>query len=195
MKRLFIIITLCLLCQVIFGQDLLKLTNGKSLFVEIQSVNNDEVVYQKDNRTVTLSIDEVALIEYLEGGVEYYHKESLQTINIENIEAPVYQKGNKVYIPFSSDKVAHRCGALKLRELVSKSDLWQVVDCEEEAHFIMEFVYSERGKDHGYINIKDREGNLIYQTPKVRNSDFVPSHKGEEIAERLFKKYIRHFID
>ena len=183
----------CLLCQGIYGQDLIKLTNGKSFFAEIRSNNGETGVYEKSNRIVTQSIDEIALIEYLEGGIEYHHLESLRIINPDSIETPASKRGNKVYIPFSSDKVAHRCGALKLRELVSEGGLWQVVDCEEEAHFIMEFIYSESGKDHGYINIKDRQGNVIYQTSKVRNSDFVPSHKGEEIAERLYKKYIRHY--
>lgn len=192
MKRFVVFTFFWMIAQIVLGQDLIKLTNGSSYFVEIQSIDNDVVTYNNGNRTVTRSIDEIALVEYLEGGVEYFHLESLQIISPDDIETPVDKKGNKVYIPFSSDKVAHRCGALKLRELVAESGLWQVVDCEEEAHFVMEFVYSDTGKDHGFVNIKDRYGNIIHQTPKVYNSDIVPSHKGEEIAEKLFKKYIRH---
>lgn len=182
--------TLCLMGQIVLGQDLIKLTNGKSFFTEIQSVDKESVVYQIGKRKVTLPTEEIALIEYLEGGVEYYNMETLQIINPDSIVYPL-QRGHNVYVPFSSENVTKRSGALKLRELAQESMLWHVVDCEEEAHFIMEFVYSDIGKDHGFINMKDRCGKVLYQTREVYNSDFNPVHKGEELAEELFTKHIR----
>ena len=193
MKKLIVVTILCLVGKFLIGQDLIRLTNGQSFFANIESVDAESINYALGKRIVSIPIDDVAFIEYLEGGVDYIHPETLQTINPDSIESPVYKKGNRVYIPFSSDKIAHRSGSLKLRELVSESGLWQIADCIEESHFVMEFVYSETGKDHGFVNIKDRHGVTLYQTPNVYNSDFVPSHKGQEMAEVLYKRYIKKF--
>ena len=185
----------CLLNLALYSQDLVRLTDGKSFLVDIEFVNDESIFYQVGKRQITISKDNIAFIEYLEGGVEYIHPETLNIINPDSIAEPVYKKGNKVYIPFSSEEVAQRSGALRLRELVAKSKLWQLADCEEEAHFVMEFVYSDKGRDHANIDIMDRYGNLIYQTPKIYNSDFVPTHKGQELAESLFNTFIVLFAN
>lgn len=194
MKKLLVFSFLCLLGQFVFAQDLVRRTNGEILFTKIESIDSEKISYSVGPRQVSISVDSIAFIEYLEGGVEYFNRNSIQKIDPKEIDGLAHRHGNKVYVPFSSETVAQRSGSLKLKELITNSGLWEVVACEEEAHFIMKFVYSEEGKDHGTIVILDRLGNLLYESPKVKNSDFVPSHKGQEIAESLFRKYIKNLV-
>lgn len=190
MKKLFIALTLFLTCHALMAQSLIKPINGKSFFAEIQSVEDGVVKYQIGVSKMTMPTTDVALIEFSEGGVQYFHTEALQTVDPNNVGQPVYQKGNKVYIPFSSKEVARRSGALKLRELVSNGSIWEVADCKEEAHFILEFDYSEVGADGATVNMKDRKGNLIVQTPKVTKTSWDDAQKGEEIAKTQYEKYV-----
>ena len=191
MKKLLFAAVLSLLCNFLVAQDLIKPTNGRSFFTKVQSIENGVVTYQDGVNKMTMPTTEVALIEFAETGVRHFNTSALQTIDPKSIASPVYQRGNKVYIPFSSKDVSQRAGALKLRELVAKDGIWKVVDCAEEAHFILEFVYSDEGKDHGYVNVKDRNGQLIAKSPKVNNSGNDLSVKGEDIAGTLYDKYIR----
>jgi hypothetical protein len=190
MKKLFIVLAMCLTCQALVAQDLIKPINGKSFFAEIQSVENGIVNYQIGVSKMTMPTTDVTLIEFSEGGVQYFHEEALKQVDPNNIEAPVYKRGHKVYIPFSSKDVTQRSGALKLRELVSNGNVWEVADCKEEAHFILDFQYSEIGADGAVVNIKDRKGNQLVQTPKVKNSGWDPVQKGEEIAKAQYEKYV-----
>lgn len=190
MKKLFITLVLCIFSQALVSQDLIKPINGKSFFAEIQSVENGIVNYQIGVSKMTMPTTDIALIEFSEGGVQYFHEEALKQVDPNNIEAPVYKRGHKVYIPFSSKDVTQRSGALKLRELVSNGNVWEVADCKEEAHFILDFQYSEIGADGAVVNIKDRKGNQLVQTPKVKNSGWDPVQKGEEIARVQYEKYI-----
>jgi len=190
MKKVFFAIAFSLFFNVLSAQDLIRLTNGTSFFATIQSIENGTVTYQEGVIKSTVPLAEVALVEFESDGVKYYDKSSLQTIDPKSIALPVYQQGNKVYVPFSSKDVVQRSGALKLRETIAKEGKWQVADCVEEAHFIMEFIYFEEGKDHGLVVIKDRNGNQISKTPKVKMSSGEGAEKGEEIASTLYNKYI-----
>lgn len=107
-----------------------------------------------------------------------------------NGELPVYQSGNKVYIPYSEKNVAQKAGALKFRELISRDHLWNVVENEKDAQFVLDFVYSEEGVDHGLVKIKDRNGNLIAPTPTIKDSGRNLEEKGEMMAEASYD-YIR----
>lgn len=167
----FCVLGLALVAQdvhVKVNQDLIKLTNGESFFTEIQSVKDGKVTYQKGPQTMTLPVSDIALIEFKETGVEYFNKNALIVIDPKTIGTPICKKGNKVYIPFSSHFVTQRSGALRLREIVAEDGFWETVDCEEEAHFILEFVYSEKGRDNAVVDLKDRSGNLVYETSKIR---------------------------
>lgn len=202
MKKITFIAVFCVLCHILaaqdihtkVNQDLVKLTDGTSFFTEIQSVKDGVVTYQKGPQTMTMPQSEVAFIEFKDSGVEYYNKSSLKVIAPESVGFPVYQQGNKVYIPFSSHMVVQRSGALRLRELVAEEKIWEVADCEDEAHFILEMVYSEEGKDHAILNLKNRNGELLYQTPKSKKSDWNDVDKGIEMADDLFEMLDgRHF--
>lgn len=107
-----------------------------------------------------------------------------------NGDSPVYQHGNKVYIPYSDKDVAQKAGAMKLRDLITRDQLWNVVEDEKDAQFILDFYYSEKGRDHGIVNIKDKNGNLIASTPKVKDLGKDLQEKGEEIAETSYDKYV-----
>ena len=87
----------------------------------------------------------------------------------------------------SSTKIAQRSGSGTLKMLLVNDSLWNIVDTEEQAHFIMRYVFDDRGSDKAYIEVEDRMGKKVYMSPKVSARDFVPWHAGEESAEKLYK--------
>ena len=202
MKNKFKVITLskriCLLSFVFLGftindmnaQDYVKPINGKGFFAKIIEQSEDDIVYESQKIRFNIPKKDIAFIEYLEMGIIYYNKESIQKLDIANYSGLLYAKGNRIYIPFASKTVAQRAGALKLRELLSNDGFWKIVDCEEEAHCIMEYIFDESGKDRAYLAIKDRNGNILYKSAKVSASDWVPSHAGQESATSLYKRHI-----
>ena len=151
----------------------------------------DTIFYESNRTKFTIPKKEVKLIEFLERGIVIYNKEYVQNIDISDYKGLLYFKGNSIYIPFASNKVVQREGSIQLRRLLVDDGFWKIVDCPQEAHCIMEYVFDESGLDKAYLRIKDRSGNIIYTSPKVRAADFVPSHAGQESATKLYEKYIK----
>jgi len=193
MKKLFIVLALCFTCHALVAQDLIKPINGKSFFAEIQSIENGIVNYQVGVSKMTMPTSEIALIEFKEGGVQYFHTESLKEIDPKN-DVPAWKKGHKVYIPFSDENEAKRSGALKLRELVAQGGSWEVADCKEEAHFVLDFAYSEGGLGRANVVMKEKSGATIVQTPNIMqslmNSGKAQKTKGEVLAKAQYDKYV-----
>lgn len=184
---LFVVITL-------FGisaQDYIKPINGKGFYADVTDARGDSIRYKSNRAKFSISKSDVVLVEYLEIGVVVYNKQYINSLDLTNYSGLLYAKGNKVYVPFSSDKMAQRHGSLKLRSLLKEDGFWNVVDCEEEAHCIIEYVFDDSGKDHAYIRVKDRKGVVIYESSSVRAKDFIPYHAGEESATKLYNKIIK----
>lgn len=149
------ILSLHLLC---FPQDLIQLKDGKTLwanntlttdsYIEITLGNNSRQQYP---------LKDIVLVEYLEGGLTYYDSSFLKIIDEQTIKAPYFKEGDNVYIPFSSTRVAQRCGSIRLRELVQHYGYWNVVNSPLEAHFILEYVFNDNGADHAYLLLTSRD--------------------------------------
>jgi len=173
------------------AQDYIKPIEGNGFYAKVTNTIGDTIFYESNRTKFTISKKEVKLIEFLERGIVIYNKEYVQNIDVSNYNGLLYAEGNCVYIPFANDKVVQRAGAIKLRQLLKEDGFWKVVDCEQEAHFIIEYVFDETGLDKAYFHIKNRNGKIIYTSPKVGARDFVPSHAGQESATKLYEKHIK----
>lgn len=192
MTKTYILIFVILLPLLGFSQDLIQLKDGRTILSTVTEINEHSITLQNDKRTQTIALSNVVLIEYLEDGLVYY--DTVNQLNyVKNATNPITQKGNKVYIPFSSTRVAQRCGSLHLRKLIEDQNIWHTVNTPLEADFILKYIYSDKGKDHAYLEMCDNKNNTIWISGKVGASDWVPQHAGEESAESLFNKYIKKF--
>ena len=190
-KRLYLILFLFLgIANNMNAQDYIKIVNKRGVFAKVIEQNEEFIVYESQKTKFSIPKEEVVLIEYLEMGVVYYNEEFIQKLDPTNFHDLPYSRGNCIYVPFASNKVAQRSGAIKLRELLSKDGYWKIVDCEEEAHCILEYVFSDSGRDHAYFIIKDRNGEVLYKSYRVSASGFVPSHVGQESATALYERHI-----
>jgi len=174
------------------AQDYIKPIEGKGFYAKVTKEDSDEIFYESNRTKFTIPKKEVILIEYLERGVVIYNKEYIKELDVSNYRGFLYAEGNSVYIPFHSNKSAQRGGAIELRKLLAGDGFWKVVDCEQEAHFIMEYVFDEySGLDKAYFRIKNRNGKILYTSEKVRAKDFVPYHAGQKSATKLYEKHIK----
>jgi len=190
-KKIYLILLLFLgIANNMNAQDYIKLVNKRGVFAKVVEQNNDFIIYESQEVKFSIPKEEVVLIEYLEMGVVYYNEQFIQKLDLSNFQGSPYSRGNCIYVPFASNKVVQRSGAIKLRELLSKDGYWTIVDCEEEAHCILEYVFSDSGRDHAYFIIKDRNGEVLYKSYRVPASGFVPSHVGQESATALYKRHI-----
>ncbi len=142
---------------------------------------------ENENRVIKLFKNKLVLIEHEENGLEVYKPEYCHKVNPDSATQPFFDKANGIYIPISSSKIAQRSGSGTLKMFLVNDTLWNIVDTEEQAHYIMRYVFDERGSDKAYINVSDREGNTVYVSPKISARDPVPWHAGEESAEKLYK--------
>lgn len=182
-----------------YGQSYIKLTNGERFWVEIDKQTDSIIFVDGDDLgEFQISKKNIAYIEYEERGLYYYNKEGIKDVNdqalkdLANKDSKLLLKeGNNVYIPFASNRVAGRAGGKKLRELMELNSLWNVVDNELEAHFIIHYYFDDNGVDNACLIFKTRDNRTIYITPSVKASDFIPFHAGQESAVKLYNKYLR----
>jgi hypothetical protein len=197
MNTKFILCTALLVATIVFGvsaQDYIKPINGKGFYANVTDAKGESIKYTSNRVEFSIPKNEVVLIEYLERGIVFYNKQHIDSLDLTNYSGSLYAKGNNVYVPFASDKIAQRVGSITLRNLLKEDNFWNIVDCEEEAHCIIEYVYDESGSDHAYIQIKDRQRTILYKSSNVSASDWIPHHAGKESATKLYKKIIKKKI-
>lgn len=196
-KRTVFSIVLSLTTVFVYSQALISTTDGKFYWVNGNTENLsklDVIGAQEGRRVVRIPVTNVVTVEDMEHGLEILQSDKLKKIPAvafeDNIES-FFAQGKKVYIPLASGIIQQRWGAKRLIELMMESDYWHLVACDEEADFIMEYVFDDKGSDHAYLLFSDRSGNKVLSTWNVAASDFVPVHAGEESAEELFDTFLK----
>ena len=72
-----------------------------------------------------------------------------------------------------------------------RTGCFNIVDTEEEAHYLLYYVFDDRGADKAYLRVEDRSGKEIYTSRNVPARDLIPWHAGEESATLLFNNLIK----
>ena len=189
MKKIFLFLGLFIIPHLTFSFNYFLTVYGKRYFGDIKQETQKYFIVELENedRIIEILKENIILIEHEENGVEIFKSEYIDSVNPNTAVSPFFSKKNNIYIPMSSTKIAQRSGSGTLKMLLVNDSLWNIVDTEEQAHFIMRYVFDDRGSDKAYIEVKDRMGKKVYMSPKVSARDFVPWHAGEESAEKLYK--------
>ena len=128
-----------------------------------------------------------------EKGLEILQPEFIKKVDPATAITPFYAKGNNLYIPMNSTKIAARAGGYMLRKLMmADRENWNVVDTPQEAHYIVKYIFDDSGSDKGYLKVEDRNGNVVYISNSVKARDFSPWDAGEESAEDLFNNLMKN---
>ena len=188
-----LILLFSMLSITVFGQDFIQTVDGKQYWADIDNEDFDEIPVADGRGTKRISKSDIVLIEYMEAGLKILQKDK-----IKHVEPVAYdgnlsdfiKQGKKIYIPMASFTVQQRYGAKKLRELLMEDGYWTIVGCEDEADFILEYVFDDRGKDHAYLLFSDRFHKEIMYSHSVSADWFVPTRTAEESAEELYEKHI-----
>lgn len=182
-------ISVLLPCTV-FPFHYFKTIDGKRFFGNIERETDTYfmVELEGEHRVIRIEKADLLLMEHEELGLEVYRPDLLRPVDISTAKSPFYAAGNKIYVPMNSTKIAQRSGAGTLKMLLVKDISWNIVDTEEEAHYIMKYVFDDSGRDSAYLIVEDRDGNQIYKSGKVSARDWSPWDAGEESAEDLYKK-------
>lgn len=192
MKRIFLICTILLLsCEYVYSYDFIRAKNGKAYYADIKEITPDQVIFEVNDRKITLNKEDIVLIEHYEEGLEIFAEDYIKTIDESEIdENTAYKRGNSIYVPISNSRIVKRVGAWNLRKMLHEEGYWIMADTPESAHCILEYIFDDKGKDKAYFEIKTRSGKLLYRSKPVSASSFSPVWAGEESAEDLFKKQI-----
>lgn len=196
MNRKFLFAALIAIVTVfgVSAQDYIKPINGRGFFGTVINESNGFIKYISNRSSFQIPKEEIILIEYIERGVVVYNKEYIKPLNVSNYSGLLYARGNNVYVPLASRVLHQRSGAIALKELLMGDNFWNIVDCEEEAHCIIEYVFDSSGRDTAYIQIKDRNGSVLYTSSKVRCKGLVPTRAAAESAKKLFDNIIKKKI-
>ena len=184
----------------ILAQDIVYTVDGKLYETYLNTTNIkslDSFAYELNGRIYRVPVSDVVVVEYEATGMEI-----LQPDKIKKVPAVAFNddlltfmaKRKKVYIPYSSPHIQQRSGVLTLRNLIQNSGFYEMVKCDDEADFILQFMFDDKGRDHAYLLVTDRMGNRVLCTDNVNAQDFVPKDAGQEAAEKLFKKVFTNII-
>lgn len=189
MKKIIVFLWLTMTSCICYSFSYFLTVDGKRYFGNVKQETDKYYIVEleKEDRTVKIVKDKIVLIEHEENGVEIFKPECLDSVSPNTAVSPFYNKKNNIYIPMSSTKIAQRSGSGTLKMLLVNDTLLNIVDTEEQAHYIMKYVFDDRGADKAYVEVEDRTGKKVYMSPKVSARDFVPWHAGEESAEKLYK--------
>lgn len=199
-KKILSAIILTMVSVSVYSQGFMRTVDGKNYWTEtkISDFKILEDLSVSDGRRVfRIQKSDILLVEFMEDGLVILQPDKVKKVPpvaFEDDFNSLMAKGKKVYVPLASSIVAQRSGAKRLREMLEELNFWEVVGCEEEADFILEYVYDDKGSDHAYLLFSDREGNGILISHAVSASDWIPSHAGQESAEKLFKRLIKNKI-
>lgn len=78
-------------------------------------------------------------------------------IKEEDIHGCIIEKGNCVYIPTDSPYPFEKAGQEKVKEIVSEWGYWTVVDKPEQAHFILQYIFTSTGRDQSHLMVRPRK--------------------------------------
>jgi hypothetical protein len=202
MKNLLVVVASFCILSANAQNDFLKLSDGQSLRVEITQFTDSEVSYRAGKGlVVTLTVDKISFVETEQNGIFYYtydvkahdiNSPELQQRAADNPES-LMKKGGKVYIPISSTNYKNVLGRFNMREeLKNNYDLWEVVDTEYEAEFILDYFFEEDGKDRCFFRLKTREGNVFYSSREISSEGSVrPSNESKMSVHKLCEKEIK----
>ena len=184
----------------VYSQDFVRTIDGKIYWTDLKGErldNLDEIAVENGRRIIRIPTAQIVLVEYIETGLKILQPDKIQKkdpVAFNNNLSDFFAQGKRVYIPLASSIIAQRWGAKRLRELILENKYWELAGCEEEADFIMEYVFDDKGKDHAYLIMKDRMDENILSTSHVNASKIVPQHAGEESAEKLFKYCLKNIF-
>lgn len=199
MKHLFVTIVFSGAVLTMHAQDFdfVRTVDGKNYWTNVKTEKFDDVTdlsVESGRRVIRIPVSDILLIEYMDKGVKILQPDKLKKVKPVPFDGDLESfiaKGKKVYIPFSYNKSQLRWGGKKMRELLMADNYWEIVGCEDEADFILEYIFDDNGADHAYLLLSDRNGKNILYTSSVGAREFSPIWAGEESAEKLYKKLMK----
>ena len=183
-----------------YCQGFVRTVDGKNYWSDVKFDkidDHDDIAVKDGRRIIRIPKSEILLLEYMEEGLSILQPDKLNKVEpvpFNDDIASFMAEGKRVYIPLASSIIQQRWAAKRLRELMIENAYWQVVGCEEEADFIMEYVFDDTGSDHAYLLFTDRNGTKFLSTSNFSVSDLIPMNAGEKSAEKIFKYVYIDFV-
>jgi len=201
MKKIITILLTLLISVMALSQDknsIIKLTDGNKYRVKIILLDLDRITYETENDIMrSTKIEEVEFVETENDGFVFYqydkeehdiYNETLKSIS-ENEPMELIKQEGKVFIPISAKDYKTVLGRFFIKDKISESNLWQVVDTEYEAEFILEYYFEEKGRDKNYFVLKTRDGAEFYRSKNIlTSSSYIPMNEAKKSVEKLYKK-------
>ena len=191
------LLTVAMSAGTLSAQNFIQTVDGKCYWTDDTLGNANEVKISDGMKVQRIAVKDIVLVENMEHGVEVFHPEKLQLVDPVAFVSGVVDfctAGKRVYIPIASESVEQRWCARRLSELLLKDGHWQVVGSAEQADFVLEYVFDNKGRDKAYLRLKDRMGKQILQSRTAGAHDWVPKDAGIESADKLYDKYLKNGI-
>lgn len=194
MKRVLLLFLLYLHVSVAFSQSYFRTVDGKRIFGNIKQETDSFFMIEVENanRIIKIEKSNLILVEHEENGLTIFRKDLIHPVDPASATTPFYDITNAIYIPISSFRIVQRSGSAKLKMLMLRTGCFNIVDTEEEAHYLLFYVFDDRGADKAYLRVEDRSGKEIYTSRYVPARDLIPWHAGTEPATLLFNNLIKN---
>lgn len=195
--KLFLPLLFVLYVTNVSAQDFVKTSDGRMFWTDIDAKSFDDkdfIVVEDDNQNIRISKSDIVLVEFKEEGLVILQKDKIKPISPKAFsgELDFFNKGKHVYVPISSFKSEQRYGSARLRENIMAHGYWEIACCEEEADFILKYIFDEQGSDRAFLLFSDRFKKEIMYTPseKTNSSMWDQKENAEVAADQLYDKYV-----
>jgi len=178
MKRVVCTIISAFFLTACFSQvDFIKLSGETPFRTKIKTVTDSLISYQYGKGPeFTSRVKSIDYVEYGGQRVVYYNykpaEHDIMSPELQNISTvnpkELMKKGHKVFIPVTSKIQGNLLGNIFMRELLPEYNYWQIVNSEEEAEFILNFIYDEEGRDKVYFTLETRAHKIFYKSTVVK---------------------------
>lgn len=189
-------VTLC------YSQDTITNKKSEDIYSKVLEVTTSEIKYKKfDNLngpTFTILKSDVIMIRYENGTKDIFNKNTVvigETIIKISRENPIEltKNGNKVFIEIPDE--ASRAGEKYFIEALKEWGYWNIVNDENEAHFIIVFNITKKAMldKAAFVTFKTREKKEFKKSESYRASTtaFNGYNAFKGVADKIVKKYFK----
>ena len=200
MKKVLLVLVLCSFYCFSYSQNFVNFTDGNVIKSGKFEQKENTIRLKIGSSEVNYPLSDIAFILCENGTILYFNydkeKSNVTPPSIDELN-PVssIKPGMSIFVKHASTNMKQRMGAMHILEYLSNDGTFNIVYTPIEAHFILEYILTEEGRDRAGFCIKEKSTNkIVYESAKIKTENsFNPIWEAKETVAELMKKEYTKF--
>jgi len=186
-KSIFILVSILFFTQ-IYAQNYIQLVTGEVFCSKSININTDKITFSNVGVTITYNINDVKLVLLKNGENLYFNYDEAQSVNgISSLNE--IRKNMNIFVQNHNSSLRNELSTMHTIIYLIKEKSFNVVYTPKEAHFIIEPIFDETGRDKIYFCIKEKNTDkILYLSRQIYTiHSFNPMSETEQSVNRLME--------